>query len=222
MTELFDTYAAEYEKLSGDVNTQVAEVANLKGERRKAKLKKIAKDMEELKAALKNLDAELLTSSQELKPKLRMRVSNYRSDFMAIEREYQNATSTSINMDRDDLLGGRTTEEIAADERTRLLAGTQRLEQHSQSIARSKRIAAECEDVGQDIMQNLGRQREGIERSINMVRETNAEVTRAGKGITIMQRRAMTNKLILALIIISLVAAILLIVWFKYLRPLFQ
>jgi hypothetical protein len=55
-----------------------------------------------------------------------------------------------------------------------------------------------------------------------MVRETNAEVTRAGKGITIMQRRAMTNKLILALIIISLVAAILLIVWFKYLRPLFQ
>ena len=29
------------------------------------------------------------------------------------------------------------------------------------------------------------------------VRETNAEVTRAGKGITIMQRRAMTNKLIL-------------------------
>ena len=39
---------------------------------------------------LKNLDAELLTSSQELKPKLRMRVSNYRSDFMAIEREYQN------------------------------------------------------------------------------------------------------------------------------------
>ena len=59
--------------------------------------------------------------------------------------------------------------QIAADERTRLLAGTQRLEQHSQSIARSKRIAAECEDVGQDIMQNLGRQREGIERSINMV-----------------------------------------------------
>uniref|UniRef100_A0A7S1JHS6 t-SNARE coiled-coil homology domain-containing protein n=1 Tax=Eutreptiella gymnastica TaxID=73025 RepID=A0A7S1JHS6_9EUGL len=222
MTDLFDSYAQDYEESSGNVNTQVAQLGSLRGEKKKSQMKKIAKELDAMRTLLKNLDSELLTAPQHLKMKLRTRISNYRSDFLAIEREFNNASQVGINMDRDELLRGRTAEEISSDERTRLLASTNRLDRGSQAISSSRRIAAECEDLGNDIMTNLGKQRDTIERATNMVRETTAETTRASRGITIMQRRTVTNKLILAVIIICLLFAMAIIIWFKWLQPLLK
>eukprot|EP00667_Euglena_gracilis_P021387 EG_transcript_23411 len=222
MTEMFDAYASDYEKKSMDLNMRITEASNCKGEKRKSKLQSVSKEIDVLKSLISQLEAEYQAAPQVLKPKLRTRVSNYRQDFMSLEREYKNATSTSIIVDREELLGSKTADDEAADERTRLLLGTHRLEKASQSLASSKRVAAECEAIGQDIMTNLGQQRDTIERSTNMVRETNAELTRASKGIGLMQRRALTNKLIVAFIILGLLVAIGIIVWFKWLRRLFK
>eukprot|EP00669_Euglena_mutabilis_P002983 TRINITY_DN13819_c0_g1_i1.p1 TRINITY_DN13819_c0_g1~~TRINITY_DN13819_c0_g1_i1.p1 ORF type:complete len:222 (-),score=103.82 TRINITY_DN13819_c0_g1_i1:131-796(-) len=214
--------ASLYERKSAEVNMRVAELGNLKGGPRKAKLQTATADVAALKYLLEQLDVALGAMAPEARARYRTRVSNFRQDFAAIDRLLKDATAVGLVADREELVGPAAADELSADERTRLLMGTHRLERSSQSIAASKRIAAECETIGQDIMTSLGRQRDTIERTTNMVSETSAELSRASKGITLMQRRSVTNKLILALVILGLLAAIAVIIWFKFLRRLFQ
>lgn len=54
-------------------------------------------------------------------------------------------------------------------QRTLLLQGTESLNTASQSIERSQRIAAETEQIGTDIITELGEQREQLDRTRNRV-----------------------------------------------------
>jgi vesicle transport through interaction with t-SNAREs protein 1 len=54
--------------------------------------------------------------------------------------------------------------------RTRLLAGTQTLEEGSKRLDNAQRVAMETENVGADILRNLRGQREQIEHTRDTVR----------------------------------------------------
>lgn len=54
-------------------------------------------------------------------------------------------------------------------QRTLLLQGTESLNSATQSIERSHRIAAETEHIGTDIIEELGEQREQLDRARNRV-----------------------------------------------------
>ena len=59
-------------------------------------------------------------------------------------------------------------------DRTRLLAGTQSLEESTRRLENSQRVALETEDIGSDILRSLRVQREQIEHSRDMLgRDTN-------------------------------------------------
>ena len=52
-----------------------------------------------------------------------------------------------------------------------LLQGTEYLNNATQSIERSQRIAAETDQIGTDIIEELGEQREQLDRTRGRVRE---------------------------------------------------
>ena len=54
---------------------------------------------------------------------------------------------------------------LEASQRSRLLQGTEALNRTSESIARSHQIAAETDQVGTEILGELGRQREVLDRT---------------------------------------------------------
>lgn len=55
-------------------------------------------------------------------------------------------------------------------QRSLLLQGTQSLNNATQSIQRSQQIANETEQIGSDIIEELGEQREQLDRTRNRVR----------------------------------------------------
>lgn len=59
---------------------------------------------------------------------------------------------------------------MEASQRARLIQGTQSLNRASESIARSHQIAAETDEVGTEILGELGRQREVLTRTKDRVR----------------------------------------------------
>lgn len=62
------------------------------------------------------------------------------------------------------------TEEQA--QRALLIQGTESLNNATQSIARSQRIAVESEQIGTDVIEELGQQREQLDRTRGRVRRT--------------------------------------------------
>uniref|UniRef100_A0AAX7SZI7 t-SNARE coiled-coil homology domain-containing protein n=1 Tax=Astatotilapia calliptera TaxID=8154 RepID=A0AAX7SZI7_ASTCA len=103
-------------------------------------------------------------------------------------------------------------------QRALLLQGTDALNNASQSIERSQRIAAETEQIGTDIIEELGEQREQLDRSRNRLANTGENLSRSRKILRAMSRRLVTNKLLLGIIILMELAILGAVIYLKFFR----
>ncbi|XP_066255038.1 vesicle transport through interaction with t-SNAREs homolog 1B [Euwallacea similis] len=102
----------------------------------------------------------------------------------------------------------RPTYDWDAHNRQVLLEGTQALERTGESIARSHQIAIETENIGTEVVSELGEQRETLLRTRDRLEEANSQLDSAKGLITKMGRNVLYNKVIL-IVIIALEAVIL-------------
>ncbi|KAM3870815.1 vesicle transport through interaction with t-SNAREs homolog 1B [Diretmus argenteus] len=103
-------------------------------------------------------------------------------------------------------------------QRALLLQGNDCLKNASQSIERSQRIAAETDQIGTDIIEELGEQREQLDRTRNRLVNTGENLSRSRKILRAMSRRLMTNKLLLAVIIIMELGILGAVIYLKFFR----
>uniref|UniRef100_A0A665W4Q2 t-SNARE coiled-coil homology domain-containing protein n=1 Tax=Echeneis naucrates TaxID=173247 RepID=A0A665W4Q2_ECHNA len=103
-------------------------------------------------------------------------------------------------------------------QRALLLQGTESLTNASQSIERSQRLAAETDQIGTDIIEELGEQREQLDRTRNRLVNTGENLSRSRKILRAMSRRVMTNKLLLGVIILMELAILGAVVYLKFFR----
>uniref|UniRef100_A0A667YTM8 Vesicle transport through interaction with t-SNAREs 1B n=1 Tax=Myripristis murdjan TaxID=586833 RepID=A0A667YTM8_9TELE len=103
-------------------------------------------------------------------------------------------------------------------QRALLLQGTESLNNATKSIERSQRIAAETDQIGTDVIEELGEQREQLERARNRLVNTGENLSRSRKILRAMSRRLMTNKLLLAVIILMELAILGAVVYLKFFR----
>lgn len=80
--------------------------------------------------------------------------------------------------------------------------GQQYLERTSASLARSQQIAIETEDIGHQVVNELGEQRESLLRSQRRLEDANDNLSKSGAILRMMKRSVFYNKLILILIIV--------------------
>uniref|UniRef100_H2SE22 Vesicle transport through interaction with t-SNAREs 1B n=1 Tax=Takifugu rubripes TaxID=31033 RepID=H2SE22_TAKRU len=103
-------------------------------------------------------------------------------------------------------------------QRALLLQGSESLNTASQSIERSQRIATETEQIGNDIIEELGGQREQLDRTRDRLVNTGENLSRSRKILRSMSRRLVTNKLLLAVIIVMELAILGAVVYLKFFR----
>ena len=96
--------------------------------------------------------------------KINQRFRNYESDIDAAKRKLKASSD-----DRKALFGDRysdnPTKDDQLEQRQQLLSGTDRLDRSSQRLRDSQRIAHETENIGRDILGDLGIQRETIQHT---------------------------------------------------------
>lgn len=86
--------------------------------------------------------------------------------------------------------------------RRTVLEGRQILERTSASLARSNQVAIETEDIGAEVVSELGEQRESLLRSKRRLDNANDNLSHSRSILRAMKRNVFYNKLILSLIII--------------------
>ncbi|CAG9764057.1 unnamed protein product [Ceutorhynchus assimilis] len=89
-----------------------------------------------------------------------------------------------------------------ASNRQMVAEGTQVLERTGESIARSHQIAIETENIGTEVISELGEQREALLRTRGRLEDANSQLDSAKSIITKMGRNILYNKLILIMIIV--------------------
>lgn len=99
---------------------------------------------------------------------------------------------------------------------TTVRQGTAVLERTSQSLYRTTQVALESEEIGTGVIQELSQQREVLVRTRDRLTETDAELGRSRRILKSMSRVAMTNKLVLIVIIMLEICILTGLVYYKF------
>lgn len=104
------------------------------------------------------------------------------------------------------------------DPRRTVIEGQRCLERTADSIARSTQVAVETEQIGNEVIGELGTQRETLQRTKGRLTDTDVEISRSRKILRSMYINMIYNKLILIGIIILEVLFLGIIVYWKYIK----
>eukprot|EP00057_Strongylocentrotus_purpuratus_P024443 XP_011678917.1 PREDICTED: vesicle transport through interaction with t-SNAREs homolog 1B [Strongylocentrotus purpuratus] len=123
---------------------------------------------------------------------------------------------------RDELLSGgmysaKSDFEAHQDtQKNRVIGGIESLNRTSQSLDRTQRIAAETDEIGVGILDELDGQKEQLIRTRERVEDIDDNLSRSKRILNSMARRVITNKLILSGIILVELAILGVVIWWKF------
>jgi vesicle transport through interaction with t-SNAREs protein 1 len=109
--------------------------------------------------------------------------------------------------------------EAADGYRSRVLAGSRVLERTGESLHRATQVAVETEVVGGAIIEDLGSQREALERTRNRLIETDLELSKSRRILQRMYLNVISNKIILLCIILSECGILGGLIYWKWFAP---
>jgi vesicle transport through interaction with t-SNAREs protein 1 len=189
------------------------------------------RELDEAEEIISQMEMELLSLAPAVRVKLQPRVKQYKSDLEKMKRELVRILDGKANWfqkkavelaDRTALLGAEnarmsTDADVATqDQRTRLLNGTERLQESSKRLENAHRVALETEQIGANTLGTLMEQREQILRTRDTLSTADGFIATSQRLLKGMQRRMLTNKLITGAVIVCLCLLIILVIWLKY------
>ncbi|XP_034943102.1 vesicle transport through interaction with t-SNAREs homolog 1A [Chelonus insularis] len=105
-----------------------------------------------------------------------------------------------------------------AEQRQTLLDTRATLQRTSESVLRSQTVAVETEQIGQEVITELGVQRESLLRTKRRLSETDQELAISRKMMRLITRGVLTNKIVLILIIIMEICILSLTIYLRFIH----
>jgi len=222
-TALFDSYELDFRHIVSGISDKLeGSGKNLVGEQRKAALRRVEIELDEADDIVSQLEVEIQGIPHSMKASYAVRLKQAKSDLTRFKKLSKELHSQAA---RTDLLGGYKRFPSGSDDpyseqsdRTRLLVGTEVLNDGGRRITDSTSIALETEAHGTEILRTLRGQREQIENSHNMLHTADAHISQASGTIKGMIRHMKRQRLVFSLIGVFFVVLICTILYFKLVR----
>ncbi|KXN81234.1 hypothetical protein AN958_05695 [Leucoagaricus sp. SymC.cos] len=224
-TQLFDSYEADFQLLISSIKDKLEGSGRiLQGEQKKAALRKVEIELDEADDIISQLEIEIHGIPTSIRGQYTTRLRQTKAE---LTRYRKISKESHTQVARTDLLGGfkshgsaGTSDDPYAErsDRTRLLAGTEVLDDGNRRLADSTRIALETESYGADILRGLRGQREQIENARDTLRSADNNIDRSSGKIQTMIRQSSKQRVILILIGVLFVVLVGVILYFKLVR----
>ncbi|ODN98077.1 hypothetical protein I350_07719 [Cryptococcus amylolentus CBS 6273] len=229
-TALFENYDEDLKQLLGGLKAKLdGEVKGLTGEQRKAALKKVSEEIDEAEEIVGQMEVELPSMPVSIRSTYQGRLATSKQGLDKVKKTLRDLRFES---QRSELLSGpggagQSGRYPHADDpysddpepystRSRLLQGTQTLEDSSGRLDNAHRIALETEGVGSEILRNLRGQREQLENTRDTLTQADSSIDRAAGTLKKMIFKMYQQKFLSIGIIIVLVLLILLVLYSKF------
>ncbi|GLT56530.1 hypothetical protein SLA2020_295650 [Shorea laevis] len=218
MSEVFEGYERQYCELSANLSRKCTAAGALDGEQKRQKLSEIKAGLDDAESLIRKMDLEARSLQPNAKAVLLAKVREYKSDLNNLKSDVKRIASGNLNPSaRDQLLesGMADTLTASADQRSRLMMSTERLNQSSDRIKDGRRTMLETEELGVSILQDLHSQRQSLLHAHGTLHGVDDNVGKSKKVLTAMSRRMNRNKWIIGIVVAVLVLAIILVLYFK-------
>lgn len=190
------------------------------GEERKKLVRVFDERQGEAEEVLQGMEDELRLAPLSYRNGMSTKLRLYRRDLGKLQREMKSSSSqlTTDGSQHGIYSSQNQKSTHVQSQRALLLQGTESLNNATQSIERSQRIAIETEQIGTDIIEELGEQREQLDRTRDRLVNTGENLSKSRKILRNMARRLVTNKLLLGIIILMELAILGAVVYLKFFR----
>lgn len=218
MSQVFEGYERQYCELSANLARKCTSAGLLDGEQKKQKISELKVGLDDAEALIRKMDLEARSLQPSVKAMLLAKLREYKSDLNNLKSEVKRITSPNANQAaRDQLLesGMADTQMVSSNQRERLLMSTDRLNQSSDRIKESRKTMLETEELGVSILEDLHQQRQSLLNANNTLHGVDENIGKSSKILTAMSRRMSRNKWIIGCIIVVLLIAIALVLYFK-------
>ncbi|KAF9663765.1 hypothetical protein SADUNF_Sadunf17G0086100 [Salix dunnii] len=218
MSEIFDGYERQYCELSASLSRKCTAALTGGGEQKKQKISEIRAGLEDADSLIRKMDMEARSLQPNVKAVLLAKLREYKSDLNNLKTEVKRMGSGNLNAAaRDELLeaGMANSLTASADQRSRLMTATEKLNQSGDRIKDSRRTMLETEELGVSILQDLHQQRQSLLHAHNTLHGVDDNIGKSKRVLTAMSRRLNKNKWIIGAVIAVLVVVIGLILYFK-------
>ncbi|GAA6034439.1 hypothetical protein JCM8097_002725 [Rhodosporidiobolus ruineniae] len=231
MADAWNGLRNEWLQLSSSLEHKLDEaIPSLRGEERRTALRRVNNELDEADEILDQMELEAKG-----KAKLMVQVRAFRQQ---LKQNKAKVSTLSAQSDRDLLLSSSSNpsgsgsyglnvtdadlsdseDAVSSRQRQRLLQSTGTLNTSSGRLDNATRLAAENEEIGQNVLSSLVGQRMQLQHANEQLDEADVSVGRAGQTINKMIRLAGRQKLVLWLFGIVLAALILFILYRKFLH----
>ncbi|GMS95840.1 hypothetical protein PENTCL1PPCAC_18015, partial [Pristionchus entomophagus] len=199
ITSPWNEFEKQYGNQTAEITSNIGKLSTLDSSQRVPAIQSVQKLLVDVNDLLDQMElaARDLPQNSADRSKYELRVKSYRGD----TKQMKEALNSVVNRlkesaDRDELLA--LDESMSMDQQEeQLIANTERLERTSRKLQDAYRIAIETEEIGTEVLGNLGAQRETINRSRNRMREADSDLGRSSKLLNEMIRRVVRNRLLL-------------------------
>jgi len=215
--DLYDNYETEFNNKYEQLKVKLQTIPSKQGEQKKRAIQEAEKLLLDTRQILQNMEQCAQNATRDRARRLDIKNRNFSNDLLKLKKDLEHASLVNLPL-KDDYGEDYQVREI--DQRTHLLAGTEKVDQTGERLQSAHRIAIETEQIGASALQNLGSQRQTLESARDNLHGINDKVTQSRTILSAMGRRVITNKLILLFIIVLLLVAIGLIAYFKWIRKL--
>ncbi|KAK5857946.1 hypothetical protein PBY51_011155 [Eleginops maclovinus] len=222
-SEEFEKLHEIYKSLFEELKLLPEKALRSQGEERKRLVRTFDERKGEAEEVLEGMDEELRSAPSSYRNTMSTKLRMYHRDLGKLQRDMKTSDAGSSSQagagSHPAIYSSQNQQSThVQSQRVLLLQGTDSLSNASQSIERTLRIAAETDQVGTDIIEELGGQREQLDRARNKLVDTGENLSKSRKILRAMSRRLMTNKLLLGVIIIMELAILAAVVYLKFFR----
>nr|CAH0099399.1 unnamed protein product [Daphnia galeata] len=193
------------------------------GEEKKQVIADVERGIDEARQAIFDMEAEARAAPGSFRMDMISRVRRHQetASKLALLIKSSKQAEISLASSRAAMLENRSatfTQNRGIDDalQTTVRQGTAVLERTSQSLYRTTQVALESEEIGTGVIQELSQQREVLVRTRERLTDTDAELGRSRRILKSMSRVAMTNKLVLIVIILLEVCILAGLIYYKF------
>lgn len=215
-SEKFEDLEDELKTLHDDISAKITQkIPKLTGEMRKSTVREVEKKIEDANLIIEEMDEEAGSAPGAYRNSMMSKIRGYRRDFDQLRKDLAKpGGQVNVTFGRDELF---ETDPMAA-QRDKVMHGTETLNRASESIARSTRVAVETEQIGGEIIDELGDQRESLIRTRDKLKDVDEGLSKSKRILNSMAIRIATNKLILLSIILVELAIIAAVVYIRFFK----
>jgi len=205
------------------IRQRINQLGSFQGEKKKVVISETEIQLNNVREIYNKMEQLAKTGTRDRTRKMQQKLRTHEADLTRLQRDLQHASLLSPTTPQTTYSDSSDDYQVKElDHRQKILSGTAKLDESTDRLTNAHRIAVSTEEIGTNVLGEMvgqRRQLEGIRDNVDLVSDS---ALKARTVISSMGRRVVTNKLILAIIILVLLVINGAIIYIKWINPLIK